>query len=191
MEAQEESTQEQRGDGLSRRALLNTAGAVGGTVLAASMLSGTASAQTPGAPITANRFSLVVNGQEIAAFSELSGITAEVEAVDYWQTGSNGPAVTKPQAGKLKPPTIVLRRAMGGGMELWAWHEAVRSGQAAAARRSCSLIMFANTGRPVAKYFLTNAWPAKIELTGLKAGANDVLMETITLTAEAIQRVAP
>jgi phage tail-like protein len=177
-------------EGLSRRALLNTAGAVGGTVLAASMLTGTAGAQTATSPVTANRYSLVVDGQEIAAFSELTGIVSEVDPSDYWQTGTNGPTVSK-LPGKQKPQTIVLRRGMTGGMELWAWHQAVRAGQAAAARRNCTLVMFNSTGKPVARYFLTNAWPSKVELAGLKAGSGEVLTETVTLVAESLQRVAP
>ena len=43
----------------------------------------------------------------------------------------------------------------------------------------------------MARYFLANAWPVKLELSALKAGAGETLMETVTLIAEAIQRVAP
>jgi phage tail-like protein len=184
-----EETQEPR-EGLSRRALLNTAGAVGGTVLAASMLQGTASAQTRNSPITVNRFSLLIDGWEIASFSELAGLVAEVEATEYWETGSSGPTLGKLQ-GKQKPPTIVLRRGLTGGMELWAWHDAVRKGVVASARKSATLTMFDSTGRPVVKYFLSNAWPSKIEIGALRAGASEALIETVTLTAENIQRVAP
>jgi phage tail-like protein len=178
-------------EGISRRTLLNGAGAVGGAVLASSLLTGTATAQTqPTSPITANRFSLVVDGVEIATFNELSGIVAEVDASEYWESSQNGVMVQK-LPGKLKPPSVVLRRGMNGSMELWNWHEAVRRGTLSGARRSCSLIMFNSAGQPVARYFLTNAWPSKIELTGLKAGASETLVETVTITAESIQRVAP
>jgi phage tail-like protein len=51
--------------------------------------------------------------------------------------------------------------------------------------------MFNSEGKPVAKYWLEKAWPSKMELAGLKAGASEVLMETVTLTCEYIQRVAP
>ncbi len=61
----------------------------------------------------------------------------------------------------------------------------------AQARKSCTLTRFNNVGEPVARYFFENAWPAKIELGAVKAGAGEVLMETVTLTAESLQRVAP
>ena len=38
---------------------------------------------------------------------------------------------------------------------------------------------------------MEHAWPAKIEIGALKAGASEVLMETVTFVCEHIQRVAP
>jgi phage tail-like protein len=143
-----------------------------------------------GDPISPTRYSLTIDGVEIAAFNQLTGITAEVDISEYFETSERGVAVNK-LPGKLKPPTITLQRGLTSSMELWAWHEAVRSGQMAAARKSASLTMFNAEGKPVAKYWLENAWPSKLEVGALKAGSSDALMETVTLTAENIQRVAP
>jgi phage tail-like protein len=148
---------------------------------------------TPSHPedlITANRFVITIDGYEIATFAELSGIVAEVEPSEYWETSGDQVQVNK-LPGKLKPPTITLRRGMTGSLELWSWHEAVRQGTMGAARRSCSLTMINAEGKPVGKYWLEKAWPSKMELAGLKAGASEALMETVTLTCEYIQRVAP
>jgi phage tail-like protein len=71
-----------------------------------------------------------------------------------------------------------------------AWHELVVLGDVAAARKSCSLTMFNTKGEGVAKYRLDAAWPAKIEIGALKAGASEVLMETVTIVCEFIQRVS-
>ena len=51
--------------------------------------------------------------------------------------------------------------------------------------------MYNVDGKPVARYHLEHAWPAKIEIGALKAGASEVLMETVTMVCEHIQRVAP
>jgi phage tail-like protein len=133
---------------------------------------------------------VAIDGYEIATFSELSGIIAEVEPLDYWATDPSGVQVNK-LPGKIKPPTVTLKRGMNGSLELWAWHEAVRTGNMNAARRSCSLTMFNAEGKPVAKYWLEKAWPSKMDLAGLKAGASEALMETVTLTCEYIKRVTP
>ena len=54
-------------------------------------------------------------------------------------------------------------------------------GDVAAARKNVTLTMYNAAGEPVARYHLTNAWPAKLEINGLKAGAGSVLLETVTL----------
>ena len=51
--------------------------------------------------------------------------------------------------------------------------------------------MYSTAGAPVAKYNLKSAWPARIEITGVKAGASQVLFERVTFACEDIQRVAP
>ena len=144
----------------------------------------------PAVVITANRFAIVIDGYEIAVFSELSGINSEVDASEYWESSGDAVAVNK-LPGKFKPPTVTLKRGMNGSLELWSWHEAARKGTMGAARRSCSLIMDNAEGKPVGKYWLEKAWPIKMELAGLKAGAGEALIETVTLTCEYIQRVAP
>ncbi len=85
---------------------------------------------------------------------------------------------------------MTLKRGMTKNIEMAAWHELVVLGDVAAARKSCSLTMFNTKGEPVARYHLTEAWPAKIEIGALKAGASEVLMETVTIVCEHIQRVS-
>lgn len=132
--------------------------------------------------LSAARFSITVDGYEIASFSELAGINSAVE-----------------------PVTFVLKRGKATGPAMWAWHEAVREGDMAAARKSASLVMYDYDGKPVARYHLQNAWPSKVEIGGLTAQGNvsdldflkaralrggEVAMETVTIVCENIQRVA-
>lgn len=140
--------------------------------------------------LTATRFALTIDGTEIASFSELAGITSEVAPTVY-MTGTDKATVLKKLPGARKPPTLVLKRGLTGGMELFAWHQAVLNGDVNAARKNCTLTMYNSAGEPVAKYFLLNAWPFKLEIGGLKAGSSEVLFETLYLTAERVQRVSP
>lgn len=133
-------------------------------------------------PATAARFSITVDGVEIASFSELAGINSRVEPVE-----------------------VVLKRGKTRSPEMLAWHEAVREGNMAAARKSASLVMYDYDGKPVARYHLENAWPSKVEVGGLSgqgnvsdfqflkaraSGGGEVAMETVTIVSERIQRVA-
>jgi len=144
----------------------------------------------PGDAITAARFSIVIDSYQIASFSELIGISTEVEPVELLES-TEKEVMLKKLPGKRKPPTLTLKRGKNQSMELWLWHEAVLMGDIVAARKSCSLVMYSTDGTAVARYHLEMAWPSKLEVGGLKAGASEVLFETVTLVCEHIQRVAP
>ncbi|WP_051942343.1 phage tail protein [Streptacidiphilus rugosus] len=132
----------------------------------------------------------MIDGYEIASFQELSGITTEVEPVDYLSS-SDKEVIFKKLPGKRKPPTIILKRGKTSGVELWSWHQSVLAGDIVAARKSASLVMYNFDGQPVARYYLEHAWPCKLEVSALKAGVSEVLMETVTIVCENLQRVAP
>jgi phage tail-like protein len=150
---------------------------------------GSGQTQTSGA-LTVTRFALTIDGTEIASFSELAGITSEVAPTVY-MTSTDKATIFKKLPGARKPPTLVLKRGMTGGLELYAWHQAALVGDVNAARRTCTLTMYNSAGEAVAKYVLVNAWPFKLEIGGLKAGASEVLSETVSVTAERIQRISP
>jgi phage tail-like protein len=138
--------------------------------------------------LTAARFSITIDGYEIAAFSELGGITSEVEAVDFQESADK--EILKKLPGKASA-AVVLKRGLTQGLELWSWHEAVRNGDIAAARKSASLVIHDASGKPVGRYHLENAWPSKVEVDGLTAtGGSQVLFETVTFVADNIQRVS-
>jgi phage tail-like protein len=132
--------------------------------------------------ITAARFGISIDGVQIASFSELQGIASSIELVP----SDDGPLLGR----ETKTFSVVLRRGLNRDISMATWHELVILGDVAAARKSCSLTMYDTEGNPVARYHLTNAWPSKIEIGSLKAGASEVLMETVTMTCEFIQRVS-
>ena len=135
------------------------------------------------------RFAIVIDGFEITSFSELVGIVSEPVPVAYLE--SNDREVYYNQLpGKLKPPMVALKHGKNGSMQLWAWHEAVRKGTMEAARRSCSLVIHNAEGRPIVKYRLVKAWPAKLEISAMQAGTSQVTYATVTFACEHMQRVA-
>jgi phage tail-like protein len=144
----------------------------------------------PNDPITAARFELSIDGHSLAVFSELEGIVSGFDRSELRVvTRRRGGAELRLPARRM-PQTVTLRRGLTRNIELAAWHELVILGDVAAARKNVSLTMYDPSGDPVARYHLTNAWPSKLEIGGLKAGAGTVLLETVTLSAEFIQRVS-
>jgi phage tail-like protein len=141
-----------------------------------------------GDPFTVFRFSLTIDGVEIAQFPELT-ISSEVEPVTL--RVQDDQTFPKQLPGKRIPPTVRLTRVQTDDLSMSAWHQSVVEGLIADFRKNCTLTMFSTDGKPAAKYFLENAWPAKIEISAIKAGAGNGPIETVTLTCEDIQRVAP
>jgi phage tail-like protein len=118
------------------------------------------------------------------------GITTEVEPVEYLSSDDRDVILSK-LPGKLTPPKIVLSGPMTQNLDIAAWHEAVRMGNIAAARKSCSLTMYDTAGAPVARYYLEKAWPSKLEISGLPTKNGEALTQTVTFVAEYLQRIAP
>ncbi len=127
--------------------------------------------------LAAARFSLSIDGFEIAAFPELQAVSSEARPLE------SGPSV--------QTARVVLRRGMNSSIELWSWHEAALTGDIVAYQKNAVLTAYSPLGAPVARYHLENAWPSKIEIGALKAGASEVLMETVTIVCERLQRVSP
>lgn len=126
--------------------------------------------------------SLVVDGHEIAQFSELAGIDTSA-----------------------KPATIVLKRGKTRSPALGAWLEAVQAANTTSARKNGSIVVYDTShGKPIHRWDFTNAWPSKVEIAGLAAQGNEsdleflrnrasrgneVAMEEVTIVCEHIQRV--
>jgi phage tail-like protein len=140
--------------------------------------------------ITAARFSLTIDGVAIAQFSELIAISSEVEPIEVVERDADM-TFLKQLPGKRKPPTVILRRGKNQEVGIFAWHQTVVEGQLTEARKSCTLTMYNASGETAAKYYLESAWPSKVEISAAEAGPKGSLIETVTLTCDTLQRVAP
>jgi phage tail-like protein len=109
-------------------------------------------------------------------------LTTGIEPVDL-ELSADG-SIELP--GKRTPPTVVLKRGKNNSMELQQWLEMALQGDPAA-RKSCSLVMYNTSSDPVARYYLEQAWPSKIEIGGRKAGAQEEIVETVTFVASTIR----
>jgi len=137
--------------------------------------------------VVASRFELAVDNSHIAGFSELAGISSGLEVVDFLES-TPYEVILKKLPGKMSPPTIVLKRRMTKNPELFTWHRMAVRGKLSDARKSATLSILNSQHEVVAKFTITGAWPSKIEIGGLRAGASEVLFETVTLVCESIER---
>ncbi len=137
----------------------------------------------------ARNFAIEVDGVTIAQFTELSGLTSEIEVTELKENGPDGKLIIKKIPSNSKPPTITLKRAKNVSMELSKWHDLARKGKIKEARKNGSIILYDFENGEVARWNFVNAWPSKLSVGSLKAGSNDVVTEEATIVTESCERV--
>jgi phage tail-like protein len=126
-----------------------------------------------------------------ADFSDLIGITSEIEQTEYMEAGPVG-ALFSRHPGRSKPPTVTLKRGMKTGtgtLWIWTWHKLARSG-APGMLRDTALMLYGPQddpgGLPRMMYMLMNAFPTKLEVGGMKMGATEIVVQTLTIQCDDI-----
>jgi phage tail-like protein len=142
------------------------------------------------AQITAARYSITLDGTEIASFTHLTDLTEAITPTTYLSSDDQT-VVTNKLPGALIAPTITLSRPMTADMTLNNWHDAVRQGNIALGRRSVSLTLYDDQGTPLTRYVLNKAWPSKLEITSTAGSKGEALTEEVTFVAEYMQRISP
>jgi phage tail-like protein len=163
------------GQGAAALATTRAAGAADSSVVVASRFVIQVTLNLPGISSTSGTI----------AFSELTGITSEVEPSEYHSSSTTGVFLSK-QFGRTKPATVTLKRGVDNNPLLWLWHQAVIDGNPNARASNCSLLLQDTTKEVKATYHLYNAWPSKVDIGGMKAGSSEVVYATATLVCDQI-----
>lgn len=139
--------------------------------------------------LTAQRFSIEIDGVSLAQFQEVSGTQSEIEVIEIKEVDAKGQLTLKKQIGAVKPPTITLKRAANASMDLWNWHKAALGGKLKDARRNGSIVQYDFEFAEVARYNFENAWVSKLSIGGMKAGDNSPSVEEVSIVCEKFERV--
>ena len=139
-------------------------------------------------PLTNFRYRLEIDGLTIAGFSEVVIGETVTEIIDY-REGNDAPHVRK-LSGLTKYGNVTLKRGMTTSLELYDWHKQIVDGQVGTARKNVVIVVADETGADKARFVVTDAWPTKYSASELDARGNEVLIETLELVNEGIERVA-
>jgi phage tail-like protein len=134
-------------------------------------------------PFRTFNFRLEIDDTEVAAFSEVSGLSSDGEAADY-RTGMDIPLTVRKLPGLRKYSPIKLQRGMVKDGTLWEWYNNVAIG--VPDRRNGSIILMDEQRVDVLRWNFESAWPNKIEGPTFKASGNEVAIESIELTHEGL-----
>src|SRR5260370_18165060 len=92
---------------------------------------------------TAERnLAIEVDGTTIAQFTEVSGLTSEMDVTELKENGPDGKMIIKKIPGAHKTPTLTLKRAKNVSMELYKWHKLALDGKIKEARKNGSVLRY-------------------------------------------------
>lgn len=125
-------------------------------------------------------------------FSEMSNISTEVAVEEFIYCDFDGAIQHTKQYGKTTPPSVTLIKPMDTDRALWAWHMSVQYGNQHA-RLDATLSVFAPGSpdmppqeQPMFQWTLEKAWPARLDVSGMRAGDTQVGTLTVTFACEKI-----
>ena len=130
-------------------------------------------------PYRSFNFRVVLDGVSIGEFSEVSGLTAEGDAIDL-KAANLQPTVRK-LVGLHKYANITLKRGYMRDQSLWNWY---RKGQSD--RRNITIEPINEAQPPRQRWHFEDAWVNKIEGPSLKASGNEITVETLEIAHEGL-----
>jgi phage tail-like protein len=140
-------------------------------------------------PYSNFNFVVLIDGNEIAAFSEVSGLDSENTPIEY-REGADATNAMRQLPGIEKYSHVTLKRGVTGSTALWDWRKEVRDGGSSFPPSRNVVIKLLNEqhdrGSPGMTWTLTNAWPMKITGPTMNAKGNDFAVEQVDLAHERV-----
>jgi phage tail-like protein len=118
----------------------------------------------------------------LAAFSEVSGLTADGDSVDY-REGKDGANNVRKLIGLRKYSVITLKRGYTKNGALWDWYSDVATGKPTA-RRDGTIVLQDETHTDVLYFHFTNGFLNKIMGPDFKGAGNEVAIEHAEIVVE-------
>ena len=127
---------------------------------------------------------ITFDGMPTAYFRSVSGLTIEIEVVEFREGGSND---VHKLPGRVKYPNLVLKQGFSGASELQKWAFRIAAGQVE--HKNATIVISDQKNLVIARYSLTNGFPAKWEGPEFDTSSNEVAIETIEIAHEGLRLV--
>jgi phage tail-like protein len=136
-------------------------------------------------PYLGYRFLVEIDGLIVAGFTEVSGLSAEIETTPYREGGVND--FQHHLVGPASFPPLVLKRGLTDFDNLWSWHEDVRHGKIE--RRNGSILLGGESlGHGLWRMNFTGAYPTKWTGPQLQARTAEVAVESVELVHQGLTK---
>lgn len=127
-------------------------------------------------------FVFTVDGMTIGSFTEVAGLSVQIETEDLAEGGQNH--YTHKLPGRMKWPNLVLKRGITDSDSLFEWFASCSGEGLAAAgnkvgRRNGAVSLLDSTGKPVRRWNFVDAYPVKWSGPRLAASSRDLAVEEL------------
>ncbi len=146
------------------------------------------SATAPGNPFPSGNFRVEIQGITAASFSEVCGLEASIDVIDY-RAGDSRVNTDRKLPGLNKFTNITLKRGITQDTSLWDWFNSGLAGNVF--RADMIIILLDQADNPVVLWRVRNAWPCKWVGPQLTAKCSDVAIETLEICHEGLELAIP
>ena len=136
-------------------------------------------------PYLGFNFLVELDGVSAGGFSEVSGLTVEIEVEDYVEGGRNT-FVHKLAGGAKYPSNLVLKHGITDSDELWEWYQTVLGGTIE--RKTLSVVLLDSTREERRRWEFIGCYPVRWVGPGLRAGTAEVAVESLELVHQGMYR---
>jgi phage tail-like protein len=135
-------------------------------------------------PFVNFNFLVETGGVLAAGFSEITGMNAEVQAVEY-REGRDPNSNTRKLPGLSKYGNVTLKRGVVVDQDFFKWFKTGVDGDIL--RIDLSILLLDEQRQEKVRYNLTNAWPVKFMAPDMKAAANEIAVNSLELAHEGLR----
>lgn len=134
--------------------------------------------------VTTNRFFIEMGGSFVAAFSECSGVSVDIEKQVYQEGGVNDQQ--RISLGHTSFSDITLKRGLTNDKAFTQWFGELFK-KRLTLRRNVTIVTFNQAGKIMRSWTLIGAIPVGLQLPSLEADGDTVAIEELTLAFEGLQ----
>jgi phage tail-like protein len=130
-------------------------------------------------PLMGFRFKVEIDGIADMGFTEVSGLNASTEVIEYREGGHT---YTRKLPGRQKIGQVTMSTGSVGSLTLYNWYNSVLT--AADFRKNVTVVEQDREGNAVRQWVLHEAWASQFDAPALNAESSNVSIEKIVLEVE-------
>lgn len=133
-------------------------------------------------PYAQFNFVIQLGSQDVGGFTEVGGLTAESDVIEY-REGADEATVRK-LPGLRKYGNVTLKRGYTQSTALWDWRKTTEEGQTQ--RQDGTIVLQDEARSAVLRWHFRNGWLVKYEGPALNSTTNEAAIESIEIAHEGL-----